>query len=106
MKVMKKSVFNLAWQFVRNNNMNLSEALKKAWANVKLSLKMRTRVVKFIFLKKDGSIRRAFGTLDPTYTPATKGTGKRSPLTQTYFDKELNAFRCFRKENLLWVENC
>ena len=103
---MKRNVFNLAWNFVRNFGMNLSEALRKAWANIKLIKKMRSMVVKFAYMKIDGTIRQAYGTLDEAYLPsnAIKGTGKSSPKTQVYFDKEVNGFRCFRKENILWVE--
>ena len=101
-----RSIMSLAWEFVKKFGFTMSEALRRAWMNAKLSKKMNDRVVKFRFLKKDGTIRTAYGTLDSTYMPTNciKGTGKSSPKTQVYFDKEVNGFRCFLKQNLLWVE--
>ena len=40
-----KKVMQLAWQFVKKNGYTLSEALKVAWANVKLHTAMQTRIV-------------------------------------------------------------
>lgn len=34
-------IMTLAWQFVKKNGYGLSEALKTAWANIKLRAKMR-----------------------------------------------------------------
>ena len=33
-------VMNLAWQFVKRNGFNLSQALKAAWTNIKLKTAM------------------------------------------------------------------
>lgn len=35
-------VMSLAWQFVKRNGFTMSEALKCAWANMKLKAAMRT----------------------------------------------------------------
>ena len=48
-------VMSLAWQFVRKNGFTMSEALKCAWANMKLKLQMKSKIVKFYFQKVDGS---------------------------------------------------
>lgn len=56
-------VMSLAWQFVRKNGFTMSEALKCAWANMKLKLQMKSKIVKFYFQKVDGSVREAYGTL-------------------------------------------
>lgn len=64
-----KKVMQLAWQFVKKNGYTLSEALKVAWANVKLHTAMQTRIVKFYFQKVDGTIREAFGTLKTSTLP-------------------------------------
>ena len=37
-------VMSLAWQFVRKNGFTMSEALKCAWANMKLKLQMKARL--------------------------------------------------------------
>lgn len=98
-----KQVMKLAWQFIKKNGYTLSEALKVAWANIKLHTAMKTRIVKFYFQKVDGSIREAYGTLDVTLLPATSTTsgGKENPTIQTYWDTEKEAWRCFKKANLV-----
>lgn len=99
-----QKVMNLAWAFVKKNGMNLSEALKVAWLNIKLKAQMQTRIVKFHFQKVDGSIREAYGTLQMSVLPATKGTCRKANETlQTYFDTEKQEYRCFKKANLISV---
>ena len=64
-------IMSLAWQFVKRNGFTMSEALKVAWANMKLKAAMKQRIVKFYFQKVDGSIREAYGTLKENLIPAT-----------------------------------
>lgn len=96
-----KNVMTLAWQFVKKNGMSMSEAMKKAWANIKLKGQMKTRIVRFWFQKIDGTIREAYGTLVETMLPPTKGTGTSNHTTQTYYDTEKEQYRCFKKANLI-----
>ena len=56
-------IMSLAWQLVKRNGFSMSEALKCAWANMKLKAAMKQRIVKFYFRKVDGSVREAYGTL-------------------------------------------
>lgn len=99
------SVMHLAWQFIKQNGMSLSDALKKAWRNIKLHSQMQFRIVHFRFIKVDGSIREAYGTLVSSMLPATKGTGRKAnPALQTYFDTEKQAYRCYKKANLVSYE--
>ena len=105
---MKKSDFaaimNTAWGFVRRNGYTLSEALKAAWANFKLKVKMHTGIVRFYFRKVDGTIREAWGTLASNIIPETKGTDRRNnPTIQTYFDTEKQEWRCYKTANLIAV---
>lgn len=96
---------SLAWQFVRKNGYSMSEALKTAWANLKLKSEMKKRIVKFYFQKVDGSMREAYGTLDEKLMPAISGDDKRAKnnTVQVYFDTERSEFRCFKKANLLKI---
>ena len=55
-------VMSLAWQFVKRNGYTMSEAMKVAWANLKLKGEMKKKIVKFYFKKVDGSVREAYGT--------------------------------------------
>ena len=64
---------------------------------------MKSRVVEFFFLKKDGSVRQAFGTLqDEIILPLLSDPsnhGGTNPELVTYFDINAKQFRSFRKEN-------
>lgn len=98
-----KDIMQTAWQFVKRNGMTLSDALKTAWRNFKLRVAMKSRIVKFYFQKVDGTIREAFGTLAERLIPATSGEDNRrkNDTVQTYFDSEKQAWRCFKKANLI-----
>lgn len=96
------SIMRLAWQFVKRNGFTMSEAMKCAWANMKLKVAMKERIVKFYFQKVDGSLREAYGTLKESLLPPTLGTGRKASETlQTYYDTEKQEYRCFKKANLI-----
>lgn len=102
MKTDLKNIMQTAWQFFRQTGLNFSECLKKAWANYKLKKAMQTQIVKFYFQKVDGTIREAWGTLDPKKLPQTnENHRKKNETVQTYFDTEKQEFRCFKKFNLV-----
>ncbi len=63
---MKSLVFKTAWQ-MRGSYTSFAEALKQAWAVIKLKYKMLNGVVEFTHRKVDGSIRHAVGTLHASY---------------------------------------
>lgn len=44
-----REIMQMAWQFVKRNGYSMSEALRVAWANFKLKLAMKSRIVKFYF---------------------------------------------------------
>lgn len=97
-------IMTLAWQFVKRNGFTMSEALKAAWANIKLRTAMNNRIVKFYFQKVDGSLREAYGTLKENLIPATNGDNrKRNDTVQVYFDTEKQEWRCFKKANLISI---
>jgi hypothetical protein len=99
-----KAVMNLAWSFIKKNGFTKSEALKAAWANIKLKARMAAGIVKFAFTKVDGTIREAYGTLAENLVPPTQGTGRRpNDSVQVYWDTEKEAFRCFKKANLIAI---
>ena len=100
-----KEVMSLAWQMVKKNGFSMSEALKTAWANLKLKSEMKQRIVKFYYQKVDGSVREAYVTLCEKLMPAITGTDKRAKndTVQTYYDTEVGEFRCYKKANLLSI---
>lgn len=98
-----KEVMQMAWSFVRKNGYSMSEALKCAWANLKLKAALKVKVVEFYFKKTDGTLRQAFGTLMSDRVPETKGTKKTADNCQVYFDTEKEEWRCFKKCNLVKI---
>ena len=100
-----KEVMSLAWSFVKRNGFSMSEALKVAWANLKLKAQMKSKIVKFYFQKVEGSVREAYGTLNEKLMPTITGTDKRAKndTVQTYYDTERQEFRCYKKANLLKI---
>lgn len=97
-------VMSLAWQFVKRNGFTMSEAMRVAWANMKLKAAMKNRIVKFYFKKVDGSVREAYGTLKESMMPATSGDNrKKNDTIQVYYDTERQEYRCFKKANLVTI---
>lgn len=99
-----KEVMLMAWTFVKRNGFTMSEALKCAWANMKLKAAMKQRIVKFYFKKVDGSVREAYGTLKENLIPATTGDNrKKNDTVTTYYDTERESWRSFKKANLITI---
>ncbi len=99
---MKSQLFKTAWQFAKMTGANFAVCLRKAWANYKLKTRMQNEIVRFYFQKVDGSIREAWGTLRSDLLPETSENDRRkNESVQVYFDTEVNAFRCFKKFNLV-----
>ena len=98
-----KKIMQMAWQFVKRNGYTMAKSLKVAWANFKLKVAMKTRIVHFWFQKIDGSIREAFGTLADGKISAISGTDNRqhNETVQVFFDTEKQGWRCFKKANFI-----
>lgn len=95
-------VMTLAWQFVKRNGYTMSEALRCAWANMKLMKQMKDRIVKFYFQKVDGTMREAWGTLKSDLVPETGNSDRaKNDTVQCYYDTERQAWRSFKKANLV-----
>lgn len=65
---------------------------------------MSGRIVEFYFIKKDGSKRQAFGTLQQDIIAAhvtSPSNREPNPDLVTYFDTVAQNFRSFRKENFV-----
>lgn len=83
------------------------DGISKALLIEQLKKKLRSgQIVKFAYLKTDGSIRIAFGTTNPNFV-ADKvcgwGTSREEFATTAYFDLERGGWRSFRWENLIAV---
>ena len=69
-----------------------------------LKARMRREVVKFAYLKKDKSVRVAYGTLMPALVGEHingRGTCGDARKVCTYFDVERGQFRCFQMHALV-----
>lgn len=98
------SVMKLAWQMVRKNGYSMSEALKVAWLNMKLKMQMKQKIVRFYYRKVSGEVREAFGSLQESLLPETKGIGRKPNDTLfIYFDTERGEYRSFKRANLLSI---
>ena len=67
---------------------------------------LRNGIVEFEFVKKDGSIRQAKGTLVAEHLPAPTAdsdgsTRKKNENVMVYFDMEKKSFRSFVKESFV-----
>lgn len=96
---MKSKLFKIAHS-IKANYATFSEALKYAWKVIRLRIKMKSGVVSFSFIKVDGSIRKAIGTLKDI--PASTGTKSPNHSVFTYFDIEAASYRSARIENLIF----
>lgn len=91
--------------FTTRCSMAIKEAKKKADINCYLQDELKKRDVRFKFLKKDGTIRNAYGTLHKDVIPPTLGTGRTLGFgLQLFFDLECMSYRSFKKENLISYE--
>ena len=102
-RIQLREIMSLAWSFVKRNGYTMSEALRCAWANIKLRALLHTKIVEFYFKKTDGTLRQAFGTLMSDRVPETKGERKTADNCQVYFDTEKEAWRSFKKCNLIKI---
>jgi hypothetical protein len=100
-----KHIMATAWRFFRITGESFAGCLRRAWANFKLVVAMRTRIVKFYFRKVDGKIWEAYGTLRIDMVPETKGDDRRkqNDTVQTYYDTERQEWRCFKRLNLVSI---
>jgi len=64
------------------------------------------QAVQFSFIKKDGSLREALGTLKPELylDNMPKGTGKERKGIITFFDLELNEWRSLKETTDIFIK--
>jgi len=100
------NLFLRAWSIKKQNqNYTFRKALKVSWRAEKLHRSMiGGNVVEFVFIKKDGSIRIATGTL-PTESFSTSERIKTLAQNSVvnYFDVDSNGWRSFKADRLQMV---
>lgn len=100
--VSRADVLRTAWQLVRKSGLSFSNALKRAWAAVKLKTAMHVKAVSFFYLKEDGTERYAIGSyrLAPiSIHPIV--LRPEAPGTVRYYDILSNGWRSFRIDRLI-----
>lgn len=103
MKTFRSQVFLRAYEIMRNTGKAFAVCLSKAWQLYRLSKEMTTKAeVCFTYEKKDGTLRKAYGTL-MNVGEFVKGNGAQTPKVFNYWDLEAAAFRCFKVENFISV---
>ena len=85
-----------------------SELMAGAKAMMIDSLKkqMRNGIAHFVYVKRDGTLREAWGTLNSSLVEKNingRGISRERYATSAYFDVEAAAWRSFRWENLVSV---
>jgi WYL_2, Sm-like SH3 beta-barrel fold len=98
----KFSLFNNAWSMFKDGLFTtFAQALKAAWNRLKVVTGMKTGVVTFQYIKSDGSIRIATGTLSDIKYVAKTTESKPKPEVVKYFDIEAQSFRSFRVDRFI-----
>lgn len=91
---------------IAERTQNLLVAGAKAMMIEQLKEKLRNGVAHFIFIKKDGEVREAFGTTNAAVAAKyTNGNGisREYFKTTAYFDIEKGEWRSFRWESLVKI---
>jgi hypothetical protein len=104
---MKSDRIKLIEHFINQCSMAIEEANKVADMNCELYDALSIHNVRFVFTKKDGTLREAYGTMKHDVIPQILGTGR--PLNfdlQLYFDLDKMSWRSFKKANLVSYEIC
>lgn len=87
---------------------NLNQSLQTSMSIESLQFQLMNGTAHFLYRKKDGTVREAFGTLlEKVVERNTNGLGypKKYDGLQAYYDIEEQAWRSFRFENFITTLN-
>lgn len=104
MKNFRTQVFKRAYEIAKQTGKAFAVCLSKAWQLYQLAKQMKNAVITFYYEKKDGTLRKAKGTLqveDAREEKQDARSRKPSAGVFTYFDTEANGFRAFKVENFI-----
>ena len=108
-QVNQTNVIAKAVQFVNYYNMGINDAVRKGIMLEELKQRMvNGELVKFKYMKVDGSIRNAIGTLQADVVAANtkaNGTYRKPQGAFCYIDLESFGWRSFREERLIEILN-
>lgn len=78
----------------------------KAMQIENLKKQMRSGIAHFVYMKRNGELREAWGTLNDSLVEKNingRGSSREHYFTSAYFDVEVAAWRSFRWENIVAV---
>lgn len=93
-------------QVIANRTASVVNGIAKAAMIAVAKEKMRGGVCHFVYVKKNGELREAFGTLTPALVEATTtgyGESRERFFTSAYYDCEKGGWRSFRWETIIKV---
>ncbi len=100
------TIMHRAWAIARSTGKSFAVALSRAWQLYHLTRRLREGVVRFVYEKRDGTLRRAVGTLHDVAS-TIKGVMAASHTEDgrmvRYYDVEASGWRSFRVENFIGV---
>ena len=90
-----REVMSNAWRFFKVTGESFADCLKRAWQVYKLAKEMKKRTVQFFYQKVNGEV----------IADKIKGndTRRKNDDLFTYWDCEKEAFRSFKKFNLVKI---
>ncbi len=91
---------------IANRTQNTLCGITKAMMIENLKNKLREGIAHFVFVKKDGTMREAWGTTKKELVAAHvngRGVSRENYACCAYYDCEMGAFRSFRWETLVQV---
>ncbi|AKD55014.1 SH3 beta-barrel fold-containing protein [Spirosoma radiotolerans] len=97
---MKRQLMILA-NALRKQGFSLSQALKRAWAVIRLKAEMLVKPVSFFYRKDDGSERFAVGYYGLAPAVTTTDSKPGSVLAIRYYDTLAMGWRSFRADRLI-----
>jgi len=106
MKVSRTEVLQMAWAIRRANiTMTWSACQVQAWKAIRLRNALKLGVTAFQFVKTDGTVRDAKGTVNADlFTYQYKGgNSSDSPLVVRFFDIEANGWRSCCADRILQI---
>ena len=93
-------------EIIANRTSSVVNGITKAAMIAIAKGKMRGGVCHFVYVKKNGELREAFGTLTPALVEATTtgyGESRERYFTSAYYDCEKGGWRSFRWETIVKV---
>ncbi|RYC70883.1 SH3 beta-barrel fold-containing protein [Spirosoma sordidisoli] len=97
---MRKQITTLA-HAIRKTGQSWAEAMKRAWAAIRIKFEMAHKAVGFFYKKENGETRYAVGYNKVAPPTSAKPAPAKSALVITYFDIDRWDWRSFRADRLI-----